>query len=209
MGLSFDQSGKGPVEFSLQEVQQLAVDCGFSKENVDPSKPLAVRVNLGKFFDCYGVKALSLFKKKFFTEELLPPSQQKAADEAKAKAKAAEEAADTVDLSNITPKPVSEYDALSKSYLELKWKMISRPGGATMKPTDWYRLHGCVEQVEKGDCTTEKPMWAETGGLDFHGRECWEYYNQLKGMSTQEAKEKFCRVYAEAEANNKANFRVF
>lgn len=37
---------------------------------------------------------------------------------------------------------VSKYPELSNSYKTLKWRVISRPGGATMKPTDFYRLEG-------------------------------------------------------------------
>jgi hypothetical protein len=37
---------------------------------------------------------------------------------------------------------VSKYPELSNSYKNLKWRVISRPGGATMKPTDFYRMEG-------------------------------------------------------------------
>ena len=37
---------------------------------------------------------------------------------------------------------ISKYEDLSSSYKTLKRRVISRPGGATMKPTDFYRLNG-------------------------------------------------------------------
>jgi hypothetical protein len=40
---------------------------------------------------------------------------------------------------------VSQYDDLVSKFKGLKWRIISRPGGATMKPTDWYRLEGIEE----------------------------------------------------------------
>lgn len=37
---------------------------------------------------------------------------------------------------------VSKYDELSTTYENLKWRIISRPGGATMKPLNFYRMGG-------------------------------------------------------------------
>ena len=39
---------------------------------------------------------------------------------------------------------------------------------------------GAKQQVENGDVTGEKPMWAATGGLDFDGRERWEAWSKLQ-----------------------------
>lgn len=47
-------------------------DCRYGKAGADPKKPLGTRVDLKSFFDQYGVKAFSTFKKKFCTEELRP-----------------------------------------------------------------------------------------------------------------------------------------
>jgi hypothetical protein len=33
----------------------------------------------------------------------------------------------------------AEFEALVKQYEGLKWRMISKPGGATVKPDDFYR----------------------------------------------------------------------
>lgn len=33
----------------------------------------------------------------------------------------------------------SEFDALAACYQDLKWRMISKPGGATVKPDDFYK----------------------------------------------------------------------
>jgi hypothetical protein len=37
---------------------------------------------------------------------------------------------------------VSKYEQLSSTYEDLKWRIISRPGGATMKPLNFYRMKG-------------------------------------------------------------------
>lgn len=63
-------------------------------------------------------------------------------------------------------------------------------------------------QAEEGDCNHEKPIWDAHGSLDWHGRECWEAWNALKGMSAKDAKEGFCKVYAEALHNHSNNFRA-
>jgi hypothetical protein len=70
--LSFDQSGKGEVPMTLADVQEIALGLGYAKEGVAASKPLGARVTMGPFFDQYGVKAFSNFKKKFFDEPLVP-----------------------------------------------------------------------------------------------------------------------------------------
>lgn len=72
-------------------------------------------------------------------------------------------------------------------------------------------------------------MWADHGGIDFHGRACWDAWAELKvrvrasidarwqqrhsssssliappytqGMSRDDAIAKFCRVYAESESD--------
>jgi hypothetical protein len=36
-----------------------------------------------------------------------------------------------------------EYDSLVAKYEKLNWRMISKPGGATVKPDDFYSLYGC------------------------------------------------------------------
>lgn len=33
------------------------------------------------------------------------------------------------------------------SYNKLNWRMVSKPGGATVKPDDYYRLYGLHMQV--------------------------------------------------------------
>jgi hypothetical protein len=39
-----------------------------------------------------------------------------------------------------------EYDKLVAKYEKLNWRMISKPGGATVKPDDFYSLYGCEMQ---------------------------------------------------------------
>lgn len=38
----------------------------------------------------------------------------------------------------------AEYDKLAAGYENLNWRMISKPGGATVKPDDFYSLYGCL-----------------------------------------------------------------
>lgn len=45
------------------------------------------------------------------------------------------------------------------------------PGGAVKKPESYYKLYGFFKQASAGDNTTERPVWAERGGLDFDGRQ--------------------------------------
>ena len=106
---------------------------------------------------------------------------------------------------------VSEYDALVAEWEGKKWRMLPKPGGAVVKPDDWYALHGLQKQVEEGNVKAEKPMWAEHGGLDFDGRERWEKWNAAKGLSAEDAKLKFCQAYGKAmsDERNALNFRKY
>lgn len=63
-----------------------------------------------------------------------------------------------------------EYDVLKDKYTTLKWRIVSKPGGATMRPDEFYDMAALEAQVEQGDNTSERPMWAEKGGIDFDGR---------------------------------------
>lgn len=205
---SFEHSGQGEVPIETSDLQQAAVNLGYAKPGVDNSKPLPARADMKAFLGAYGCNAVSMFKKKFYSEVLTPVGPGgKFISKTPKKAEVVEEVLVTVNEEDIPD--VSRYDELVGSYPDLKWRMISRPGGATMKPIDFYRLGGAKSQVEEGDNTTEKPMWAATGGLDFNGREAWDQWVKFKGLSTDDAKKAFCKVYAEAQANPKANFRQF
>lgn len=35
-----------------------------------------------------------------------------------------------------------EFDALAEKYASLNWRLVSKPGGATVKPDDFYVLYG-------------------------------------------------------------------
>lgn len=37
---------------------------------------------------------------------------------------------------------IAEFDALAAKYEQLKWRMLSKPGGATVKPDSFYTLYG-------------------------------------------------------------------
>jgi hypothetical protein len=40
-----------------------------------------------------------------------------------------------------------EFDTLADVFEGLKWRMISKPGGATVKPDDFYRCGGLLKTV--------------------------------------------------------------
>eukprot|EP00889_Picochlorum_renovo_P003665 jgi/Picre1/30695/NNA_006056.t1 len=60
---------------------------------------------------------------------------------------------------------------LADTYEKLNWRIISKPGGATVKPPEYYTLYAHHKQATEGDNSGERPMWAEKGGIDFEGRE--------------------------------------
>ena len=51
-----------------------------------------------------------------------------------------------------------------------------------------------VLQVTQGDNATERPMWAERGGLDFEGRARWDAWTAVKGLEEAKAKLRFVKV---------------
>ena len=90
-----------------------------------------------------------------------------------------------------------EFDKLVEKYEKLNLRIISKPGGATVKPDDFYLLYGYHMQVTQGDNTSERPMWAEKGGLDFEGRAKWDAWTNVKGMPADKAKLEFVKLYYE------------
>lgn len=93
-----------------------------------------------------------------------------------------------------------EFDALASKYESLNWRIISKPGGATVKPPEYYVLYAHHQQATQGDNSGERPMWAEKGGIDFEGREKWDAWEGLKGMDGDKAKETFVKSYYEFSA---------
>ena len=106
---------------------------------------------------------------------------------------------------------MKEYDDLQAKWEGLKWRLIPKPGGAVTKPDDWYKLWADTQQIVEGDDPGDKPLWAKTGGLDFHGRDRWEAHKALKGQSTDEAKLTFCQVWGRANSKEREriNFRPY
>lgn len=50
------------------------------------------------------------------------------------------------------------------------------------------RLYGLAQQAVLGDNSTERPMWADKGGLDFEGRARWVAWAALKGVEAEQAR---------------------
>ena len=76
MAIDFELSGQGPSaaeDISLADIQEAAVECGFTKPSVPASKPNAQRANLTAFFKALGVTCVSGFKKRFHAEKLPCP----------------------------------------------------------------------------------------------------------------------------------------
>lgn len=92
---------------------------------------------------------------------------------------------------------VGEFDELAAKYERLSWRMISKPGGAVVKPEEFYELYACCMQAQDGDNQVERPMWAERGGLDFEGRARWDAWELLKGADTENTKLQFVKKYYE------------
>lgn len=205
---SFDLSGQGEMPLVIGDVYETVIKLGYAKPGVDPSKPLPARADMNSFMNAYGCKSFTMFKKKFFSEKLTPVGPGGTFVSSVVKPEKEEEEV-LVEVNEADIPDVSRFEELAESFPTLKWRMISRPGGATMKPVDFYRLDGAKKQVEIGDVNIEKPMWAEHGGLDFHGREAYDQWEKFKGQDKEKAKKTFCRVYAEAQANPKLNFRMY
>ncbi|GLC39327.1 hypothetical protein PLESTB_000897000 [Pleodorina starrii] len=111
-------------------------------------------------------------------------------------------AAARADSADRSPHAKSEYSAdeferLTGHYEKLNWRMVSKPGGATVKPDDFYRLYALHMQATQGDNTTERPMWAERGGLDFEGRARWDAWSALRGTDPAKARLRFVKLFHE------------
>ncbi|DBA78260.1 TPA: hypothetical protein ACH3X2_008213 [Trebouxia sp. C0005] len=94
----------------------------------------------------------------------------------------------------------SEGEALASKYEKLNWRIISKPGGATVKPDEFYILYGYYMQATKGDNQEERPMWAEKGGLDFEGRAKWDAWTAIKGTPGNKAMLSFVKSFYEFPA---------
>ena len=76
MGLTFEDSGDSCAPITLNQVAELALECGFEKKGAQtPGKAPAQRADLDGFFGTYGFKAFSPFKQKFMSEKVLPPDE--------------------------------------------------------------------------------------------------------------------------------------
>jgi acyl-CoA-binding protein len=94
----------------------------------------------------------------------------------------------------------AEFGALAAKFEALAWRAVSKPGGATVKPDEYYELAALAAQATAGDATGERPMWAERGGLDFDGRARWDARAAVKGVSPGAAKARFVQAYYEFSA---------
>ena len=56
-----------------------------------------------------------------------------------------------------------EYSQLADKFEKLSWRMTSKPGGATERPDDFYRLYGLSMQVRP------QRYWGLVGGAGVAG----------------------------------------
>ncbi|GIL53405.1 hypothetical protein Vafri_9027 [Volvox africanus] len=111
-------------------------------------------------------------------------------------------AAERADSTDRSPHAKAEYSVedfsrLTAHYEKLNWRMVSKPGGATVKPDDFYRLYALHMQAMQGDNNNERPMWAERGGLDFEGRARWDAWSALRGTDPGRARLRFVKLFHE------------
>ena len=61
----------------------------------------------------------------------------------------------------------------------------------TQRPTneELLDLYGLYKQATVGDCNTERP-----GMFDMKGKAKWDKWNELKGMSQEEARRKYVEL---------------
>jgi acyl-CoA-binding protein len=52
-------------------------------------------------------------------------------------------------------------------------------------------------QATQGDNTSERPMWADKGNIDFEGRARWDAWSALKGLDQAKARLRFVKLYHE------------
>lgn len=91
----------------------------------------------------------------------------------------------------------ADFDRLAAALEGLKWRMVQKPGGASVRPDPYYQLLALLRQARKGDAQGERPMWAATGGIDFDGRQRFDAWAALKGLGGEEAKVRYVRLFHE------------
>jgi len=91
----------------------------------------------------------------------------------------------------------SDFDRLAAALESLKWRMIQKPGGASVRPDPYYALLALARQAREGDCAGERPMWAEKGGIDFAGRQAFDAWAGLKGVPAGDAEARYVRLFHE------------
>ena len=70
---------------------------------------------------------------------------------------------------------MAEFPALAEKYEKLNWRIISKPGGATVKPDEFYTLYGCGVSGTTDACNTLHASDMGAGrqaGLHIHAQAC-------------------------------------
>jgi diazepam-binding inhibitor (GABA receptor modulating acyl-CoA-binding protein) len=73
-------------------------------------------------------------------------------------------------------------------------KVVEQINGLAAQPTDEERLnlYKYYKQVTVGDCNTSRP-----GMFDMAGKYKWDAWNSVKGMTTEEAEQKYIELARE------------
>jgi len=134
MTLTLADSGKGRADVTLNAVAEMALDLGFEKQGgaADAQKKASQRADLKRFFQTYGVNALTPFKEKFAKEKLLPPEEHVAAAK-----EASEKEAEKDTFAPVTKEAyaeaVEEYESLARKWKLFK-KCVFRGGRSRLSP---------------------------------------------------------------------------
>lgn len=91
----------------------------------------------------------------------------------------------------------ADFDRLAAALEGLKWRMVQKPGGASVRPDPYYELLALLRQARDGDAKGERPIWAATGGIDFDGRQRHDAWAALKGVGGEEARMRYVRLFHE------------
>lgn len=90
----------------------------------------------------------SAFKQKFYDERLSAANGQAVIHTPVGGAAPAVKPA-AVKVS-VPPLPLEQYESVVATWKDLKWRVIPKPGGATMKPDLWYKINGARAGAGEG-----------------------------------------------------------
>ncbi|KAI7841452.1 hypothetical protein COHA_004847 [Chlorella ohadii] len=85
---------------------------------------------------------------------------------------------------------------LEKRFAKAVWLIRNGPPKAGTSNDEKLQFYGYFKQATEGDCTAAQP-WA----VQFEARAKWEAWNKLKGMTKEEAMQKYIDLVAAGDPN--------